>query len=328
MKIWSFVLTAILGAALLVLLVAELPAYAGQVPAPVNAPATIAHAGDALIASGTNPQQAADSGLSLTGEAQNAVLAGPSSGGSGTPSFRGLTSADMPASGAGAGSVTSVGVTLPAQFSCSGSPITASGTIGCGWNSQSANTFLAGPSSGSAATPGFRALVGADIPPIDLGATGNGGVTGSLPDADLASSAITIAGASVSLGGTASFSPLTTTLSSPVALNNVSANFDIISVSQGTTGVFVVTTTATALGGITADVIACRISDGTTTFAASSVSVVALGAAPIAVSAIVTNPAGNLRLNCQDTSSVNGSIEASGSGFGTTDTTLSVFRIG
>jgi len=140
------------------------PALAGQVPSPVNAPPSIAHSGDALIASGTATQQAADSGLSLTSEAQNSVLAGPASGGAGAPSFRALTSADLPTSGAGSGSVTSVGLSMPLQFSCTGSPITASGTLSCGWATQSANTVLAGPASGSAAAPTFRALTGADLP--------------------------------------------------------------------------------------------------------------------------------------------------------------------
>ena len=159
-----------LGVALALLL--QNVAIAGGVPNPVNAPASIAHAGDALMASGTKAQQAADSGLSLTSEAQNSVLAGPSGGGAGAPAFRALTGADMPASGAGSGSVTSVTVTLPGEFSCSGAPITAAGTIACSWGAESANLVLAGPTSGGAATPRFRALVAADIPSLAYDAAG------------------------------------------------------------------------------------------------------------------------------------------------------------
>jgi hypothetical protein len=43
-----------------------------------------------------------------------------------------------------------------------------------GWTTQSANTVLAGPTSGAAAAPGFRALVGADLP--NPGASSLGGV--------------------------------------------------------------------------------------------------------------------------------------------------------
>jgi hypothetical protein len=135
------------------------PALAGQVPNPINAPASVT-AGDALKAT-SNPQQAADSGVSLSGAAQNSVLAGPAGGGAGAPSFRALTSADLPA---GAGTVTSVGLSLPAIFSVSGSPVTGAGTLTASLATQSANRVWAGPASGAAAAPAFRALVGADLP--------------------------------------------------------------------------------------------------------------------------------------------------------------------
>lgn len=59
---------------------------------------------------------------------------------------------------AGGGSVTSVAMTVPAILSVSGSPITTSGTLAVSLATQSAGTFFAGPTSGSAATPTFRAL--------------------------------------------------------------------------------------------------------------------------------------------------------------------------
>jgi hypothetical protein len=144
------------------------PAWCAQVPNPVNAPTSIAHAGDALIASGTSPQQAADSGISLTSQTPNAVLAGPASGMAGAPTFRALVSADMPGSGAGAGSVTSVGLSLPGFITVSGSPVTGSGTLTGTLANQSANRVFAGPTSGGAAAPTFRALVSSDLPTIVL----------------------------------------------------------------------------------------------------------------------------------------------------------------
>jgi len=60
--------------------------------------------------------------------------------------------------------VYSVGLSAPAQFSVTGSPVATSGTLNFSWNTQTANAVLAGPSSGSAAAPTFRALVAADIP--------------------------------------------------------------------------------------------------------------------------------------------------------------------
>lgn len=76
-------------------------------------------------------------------------------------------------SGAGTGTVTSVGLALPSIFTVSGSPVTGSGTLTGTLNTQSANLVFAGPTSGGAATPTFRALVAADLP------AGTGTVTGT-----------------------------------------------------------------------------------------------------------------------------------------------------
>jgi hypothetical protein len=64
----------------------------------------------------------------------------------------------------GAGTVTSVGLSLPSLFSVSGSPVTGSGTLTAALANQNANFIMAGPTSGSAAAPSFRTLVGADLP--------------------------------------------------------------------------------------------------------------------------------------------------------------------
>jgi Major tropism determinant N-terminal domain len=87
--------------------------------------------------------------------------------------------------GGGSGTVTSVGLSLPSSlFAVGGSPVIAAGTLTASLNSQSANEVLAAP-NGSSGTPGFRALAGADIPAIDLAASGNGGVSGNLPVGNL-----------------------------------------------------------------------------------------------------------------------------------------------
>ena len=66
--------------------------------------------------------------------------------------------------GAGSGTVTSVGLALPAMFSVTGSPVTSAGTLSAALVTQTMNTVLAGPVSGGAAVPTFRALVSADAP--------------------------------------------------------------------------------------------------------------------------------------------------------------------
>ena len=64
----------------------------------------------------------------------------------------------------GGGTLTSVALTAPAIFSVAGSPITTSGTIALTLANQNANLVWAGPASGPAAAPTFRALVAADFP--------------------------------------------------------------------------------------------------------------------------------------------------------------------
>jgi len=65
----------------------------------------------------------------------------------------------------GSGTVTSVALTSPGVvYTVSGSPVTGSGTLALNLISQSANTFLAGPTSGSAVAPTFRVLVASDLP--------------------------------------------------------------------------------------------------------------------------------------------------------------------
>jgi hypothetical protein len=87
------------------------------------------------------------------------------------------------------GGVSSVALALPSIFTVSGSPITSTGTLTGTFNTQTANFGFMGPASGAAAAPTFRALVAADIPAINLAASGAGGVTGNLPTTNLNSGA-------------------------------------------------------------------------------------------------------------------------------------------
>lgn len=73
----------------------------------------------------------------------------------------------------GTGTVQSVGLSLPVSvFSVSGSPVTTVGTLAGTFVNQSANTAFMGPTSGGAATPAFRLLVGADLPAPGLATLG------------------------------------------------------------------------------------------------------------------------------------------------------------
>ncbi len=86
---------------------------------------------------------------------------------------------------AGSGSVTSVDLTAPSVFSVTGNPITTSGTLALAFaTGQTQNRVLASP-NGSSGAIALRALVGSDIPAINLASTGNGGILGNLPVANL-----------------------------------------------------------------------------------------------------------------------------------------------
>ena len=76
----------------------------------------------------------------------------------------------------GTGTVTSVDLSASGEFSVSGGPITTSGTLVLTKTNQSANQVWAGPTSGVAAQPSFRALVLADLPLLSSADVGLGNV--------------------------------------------------------------------------------------------------------------------------------------------------------
>jgi hypothetical protein len=102
--------------------------------------------------------------LPLFSSADAGLVAG--SGGGTTNFLRADGTWAAPPGGGGSGTVTSVGLSLPNLFSVSGSPVTASGTLTASLTTQSANLVWAGPTTGAAVAPTFRALVAGDIPTI------------------------------------------------------------------------------------------------------------------------------------------------------------------
>ena len=140
-----------------------------------------------------------------------------------------------------AGTVSSVGLSLPSTFTVTGSPITTAGTLTATYANKNANTIFAGPSSGSASTPLFRALVSSDIPPINLGSVNvNGGVTGTLGNAQLTNSSILANGTTCTLGGSCTI----TTAASSVIVSGGSAT----TITGGSGAGFVISDNAGVLG--------------------------------------------------------------------------------
>lgn len=98
-----------------------------------------------------------------------------------------VVSAGGSGGGGGSGTVTDVGLSAPAIFSVSGSPVTTTGTLALSLATQSANLVWSGPGSGSPATPTFRSLVALDIPSLDAAKI----TTGTLATARVVSGTIT-----------------------------------------------------------------------------------------------------------------------------------------
>ena len=169
-------------------------------------------AGTLGIASGGTSSTTASGALTalgaqplFTAQTANTVYAGPTTGASATPSFRALVSSDIPALPYGTGSVTSVGLALPASvFNVTGSPVTTTGTLTGTLATQPINTLFAGPASGSAGTPTFRALTSSDLPSLTGSAVTSlsFGTTGLTPST-ASQGVITVAGTlAVGNGGT------------------------------------------------------------------------------------------------------------------------------
>lgn len=103
-----------------------------------------------------------DQEIELLQQPANYIFAGPVSGADAEPVFRAVVDADVPATHAGSAhhSAITLAADADALLSLSGQEL--------GFDTQSANVVLAGPASGGAVDPTFRALVDADLPIHDL----------------------------------------------------------------------------------------------------------------------------------------------------------------
>lgn len=135
----------------------------------------------------------------------------------------------------GGGSVSSVGLTMPAIFSVSGSPITTSGTLGVTYVTQSANTVFAGPTSGGVSAPAFRSLVTADFPASGAAAATYGSATQSAVVAVDATGRITSASNSTITPAFSSITGTPTTLAG-YGITDAALSATTISAGTGLTG--------------------------------------------------------------------------------------------
>lgn len=144
---------------------------------------------------------------------------------------------EVAVAGAGLGSVTSVGLTLPNIFTVTNSPVTTTGSLTATLASQSANSFFASP-DGSAGTPTFRSLLAADLPTVPI-ANGGTDLTSPIPNNFvLSSNGSAYQGREIlPTGGlTAVFAPASITLGLNPALINITGFAGTLTSTKGGTG--------------------------------------------------------------------------------------------
>jgi len=113
-----------------------------------------------------------DNGTHLTtlapassGQTQSIILRLPSDNGAANAILSTDGAGNLSWSSAGSGSVTEVGLSTPSEF-IPGPSVTTSGTLSFTKANQASNQVYAGPATGAAAQPTFRALVLADLPTL------------------------------------------------------------------------------------------------------------------------------------------------------------------
>lgn len=154
----------------------------------------------------------------------------PASGGNGQvlTVVSGNPTWQTPASGSG--TVTSVGLALPAMFTVTNSPVTGTGTLTGALTTQAQATFLAGPASGTG-VPAFRTIATTDVPTL------NQNTTGSAATATTAGTVTTAAQPNITSVGTLTGLTVTATINGSVtgsagSATNVAITDDVSNVAS------------------------------------------------------------------------------------------------
>jgi hypothetical protein len=146
---------------------------------------------------------------------------------------------EVAVAGAGLGTVTSVGLTLPNIFTVTNSPVTTTGSLTATLASQSANRLFASP-DGSAGTPTFRSLVAADLGSITV-PIANGGTGLNVPataNQVLASDGTNYEGRTISVSGGLTLTNSAGSIAFGInpALINITGFAGVLTVAKGGTG--------------------------------------------------------------------------------------------
>jgi hypothetical protein len=176
-----------------------------------------------------------------------------------------------PVWGAGAtGTVTSVALALPGIFTVSGSPVTSTGTLTGTLNTQTANLIWAGPTTGSAAAPTFRAIVTADLPTTAVTPGSYGSATKASTLTVDATGRLTAAGETTVTPAVGSITGLGTGVATALGVNVGSAGAPVVFNGAGGTPSSM---TATNLSGTAASLTAGNATTATTATNATNVAI-------------------------------------------------------
>lgn len=200
--------------------------------------------------------------------------------------------------GAGGSGVTSVDANVPTGLlTVSGVPITTSGTIDIGLETQNVNEVFAGPASGGAATPAFRALVVDDIPDLSslyapVGASGltigTSTITSGTNTRVLYNNAGTLGEYTVSGSGNVAMttSPVFTTPNIGSATGSISGNAGTATALQ--TARTINGTSFDGTGNITVTAAAGTLTGGTLAAGVTASSLTSFGSSPTIVTPSIT----------------------------------------
>jgi hypothetical protein len=146
---------------------------------------------------------------------------------------------EVSVAGAGLGTVTSVGLTLPNIFTVTNSPVTTTGSLTATLASQSANRIFASP-NGASGQPTFRGLVAADLGTMIVPIT-NGGTGSNVPatiNQVISSNGSVYEGRTITPSGglTVAFATNSITLGLNPALINITDFAGVLTSAKGGTG--------------------------------------------------------------------------------------------
>jgi hypothetical protein len=144
---------------------------------------------------------------------------------------------EVSVAGAGLGTVTSVGLTMPNIFTVTNSPVTTTGSLTATLASQSANSFFASP-NGASGQPTFRSLLAEDLPTVPINKGGLNLTTVATINQVISSNGSVYEGRTITPSGglTVAFATNSITLGLNPALINITDFAGVLTTAKGGTG--------------------------------------------------------------------------------------------